>query len=209
MPRFCLHAVQATVLTGAAFLSTSVVAQEVAAIPDTAGGSAEADGAGDGGENGDILVTARRRTERSQDVPIAINAFGAAQIEATRTFNLRDLQQLTPSLVVTNTNPRNTSINIRGLGNNVAVYNDGLEPAVGVYLDGVYLARPGQTVFDLADLDRIEVLRAHRGRCSARTPRPVRWWWRRSSRRSMSRRAATSAWATTIFASYTPMFPGR
>ena len=96
-------------------------------------------------------------------MPIAINAYGAAQIEATRTYNLRDLQQLTPSLVVTNTNPRNTSINIRGLGNNVAVYNDGLEPAVGVYLDGVYLARPGQTVFDLADLDRIEVLRGPQG----------------------------------------------
>ncbi len=117
----------------------------------------------DSGASEDVLVTARRRTERSQDVPIAINAFGAAQIESTRTFNLRDLQQLTPSLVVTNTNPRNTSINIRGLGNNVAVYNDGLEPAVGVYLDGVYLARPGQTVFDLADLERIEVLRGPQG----------------------------------------------
>ncbi len=117
----------------------------------------------DGGASEDVLVTARRRTEKSQDVPIAINAFGAAQIESTRTFNLRDLQQLTPSLVVTNTNPRNTSINIRGLGNNVAVYNDGLEPAVGVYLDGVYLARPGQTVFDLADLERIEVLRGPQG----------------------------------------------
>ncbi len=117
----------------------------------------------DSGASEDVLVTARRRTERSQDVPIAINAFGAAQIESTRTFNLRDLQQLTPSLVVTNTNPRNTSINIRGLGNNVAVYNDGLEPAVGVYLDGVYLARPGQTVFDLADLEQIEVLRGPQG----------------------------------------------
>ncbi len=117
----------------------------------------------DSGASEDVLVTARRRTERSQDVPIAINAFGPAQIESTRTFNLRDLQQLTPSLVVTNTNPRNTSINIRGLGNNVAVYNDGLEPAVGVYLDGVYLARPGQTVFDLADLERIEVLRGPQG----------------------------------------------
>lgn len=117
----------------------------------------------DGGPSDDILVTARRRVEKSQDVPVAINAFGAAQIEATRTYNLRDLQQLTPSLVVTNTNPRNTSINIRGLGNNVAVYNDGLEPAVGVYLDGVYLARPAQTVFDLADLGRIEVLRGPQG----------------------------------------------
>jgi iron complex outermembrane receptor protein len=111
----------------------------------------------------DILVTARRRNEKSQDVPVAISAFSNKQIEATRTYNLRDLQSLTPSLVVTVTNPRNTSINIRGLGNNVSVYNDGLEPAVGVYQDGVYLARPGQAVFDMADLDHIEVLRGPQG----------------------------------------------
>ncbi|WP_084455161.1 TonB-dependent receptor [Novosphingobium rosa] len=111
----------------------------------------------------DIMVSARRRTEKSQDVPIAISAFAGKQLEATRTYNLRDLQSLTPSLVVTVTNPRNTSINIRGLGNNVSVYNDGLEPAVGVYQDGVYLARPGQAVFDMADLDHIEVLRGPQG----------------------------------------------
>ena len=111
----------------------------------------------------DILVTARRRTEKSQDVPIAITAFGGKQLEANRAYNLRDLQSMTPSLVVTVTNPRNTSINIRGLGNNVSVYNDGLEPAVGVYQDGVYLARPGQAVFDMADLDHVEVLRGPQG----------------------------------------------
>lgn len=82
--------------------------------------------AADSGSTGDILVTARRRQERSQDVPVAVTAIGGNQLEATRTFNLRDVQQLTPSLVVTVTNPRNTSINIRGLGNNVSVYNDGL-----------------------------------------------------------------------------------
>lgn len=117
----------------------------------------------DSGATGDVIITARRREERSQDVPVAASAFGGKQLEATRTFNLRDVQQLAPSLVVTVTNPRNTSINIRGLGNNVSVYNDGLEPAVGVYLDQVYLARPGQTVFDLVDLDRVEVLRGPQG----------------------------------------------
>ena len=152
---------RAALLAGAMILTTPALAQQALVAPgtiDEPGSVAEPVAQSD-----DILVTARRRTEKSQDVPIAINAFGSAQIESTRTFNLRDLQQLTPSLVVTNTNPRNTSINIRGLGNNVAVYNDGLEPAVGVYLDGVYLARPGQTVFDLADLERIEVLRGPQG----------------------------------------------
>ena len=148
-------------LAGAVLLAPPATAQETLVADEEGRGAAVA--VPDSGVSEEVLVTARRRTERSQDVPIAINAFGAAQIESTRTFNLRDLQQLTPSLVVTNTNPRNTSINIRGLGNNVAVYNDGLEPAVGVYLDGVYLARPGQTVFDLADLERIEVLRGPQG----------------------------------------------
>src|SRR3546814_531270 len=110
-----------------------------------------------------IIITARRRNEKIQDVPVAANSYGGEQIEATRTYNLRDLQALSPSLVVTVTNPRNTSINIRGLGNNVSVYNDGLEPAVGVYMDQVYLARPGQAVFDLADIERIEVLRGPQG----------------------------------------------
>ncbi|VWX53492.1 TonB-dependent receptor [Novosphingobium sp. 9U] len=136
----------------------------LSAIPAKA---AEADttfaAADDGASGGDIIVTARRRNERIQDVPVAANAFGGEQLAATRTYNLRDLQQLTPSLVVTNTNPRNTSINIRGLGNNVSVYNDGLEPAVGVYVDQVYLARPGQAVFDLSDVERIEVLRGPQG----------------------------------------------
>ncbi|WP_022683512.1 TonB-dependent receptor [Sphingobium bisphenolivorans] len=110
-----------------------------------------------------IIVTARRRDEKIEDVPVAANSFGGEQLASTRTYNLRDLQALSPSLVVTVTNPRNTSINIRGLGNNVSVYNDGLEPAVGVYMDQVYLARPGQAVFDLADVERIEVLRGPQG----------------------------------------------
>lgn len=110
-----------------------------------------------------VVVTARRRDENAQDVPIAINAYNGETLEARRAYNLRDVQALAPSLTVTVTNPRNTSINIRGLGNNVSVYNDGLQPAVGVYVDQVYLGRPGQTVFDLADVDSIAVLRGPQG----------------------------------------------
>ncbi|WP_199229105.1 TonB-dependent receptor [Caulobacter endophyticus] len=110
-----------------------------------------------------VVVTARRRDEDAQTVPVAVSAFGGAQLEAARAFNVRDLQTLSPSLSVSVTNPRNTSINIRGLGNNVSVYNDGLQSAVGVYLDQVYLGRPGQAVFDLADLDSVQVLRGPQG----------------------------------------------
>lgn len=161
MPSISRNALAAALFTAAVAAAAPALAEDGAAS--SGAETASQFDSADSRSTGDILVTARRREEKIQDVPVAINAFGTAQIEATRTYNLRDLQQLTPSLVVTNTNPRNTSINIRGLGNNVAVYNDGLEPAVGVYLDGVYLARPGQTVFDLADLERIEVLRGPQG----------------------------------------------
>lgn len=111
----------------------------------------------------EIVVTARRRDENAQSVPVAITAFGGETLEARRTYNVRDLQQLTPSLAVTVTNPRNTSINIRGVGNNVSVFNDGLQPAVGVYLDQVYLGRPAQAVFDLSDVQSVQVLRGPQG----------------------------------------------
>lgn len=151
----------AAALAGGALSSAQAQQAAVTGAADTALSGPVA--AADSTDTGDITVTARRRAERGQDVPVAVTAIGGRQLEATRTFNLRDVQQLAPSLTVTVTNPRNTSINIRGLGNNVSVYNDGLEPAVGVYLDQVYLARPGQTVFDLVDLDRVEVLRGPQG----------------------------------------------
>jgi iron complex outermembrane receptor protein len=152
-----LHTSSLAVLAAlsAAGLSVPAHAVDAAPVPAVAG---EGDVGG-----GEIIITARRRNEKIQDVPVAANSYGGEQLAATRTYNLRDLQALSPSLVVTVTNPRNTSINIRGLGNNVSVYNDGLEPAVGVYMDQVYLARPGQAVFDLADIERIEVLRGPQG----------------------------------------------
>jgi len=68
-----------------------------------------------------------------------------------------------PSLQIFSFNPRNTNINIRGLGANVALTNDGLENGVGFYLDNVYYGRPGQSQFDLVDLQQIEVLRGPQG----------------------------------------------
>lgn len=152
-----LHSSSLAVLAALSAASLSAPAHAADATPVPA---AVEDGDASGGE---IIITARRRNEKIQDVPVAANSYGGEQLAATRTYNLRDLQALSPSLVVTVTNPRNTSINIRGLGNNVSVYNDGLEPAVGVYMDQVYLARPGQAVFDLADIERIEVLRGPQG----------------------------------------------
>lgn len=111
----------------------------------------------------EIVVTARRREESAQDVPIALTAVGGAQLEATNTQGLMQVQQQIPSLSITAINPNNTNVNIRGLGANSFLSNVGLENGVGIHIDGVYLARPAQSTFDLVDLDRIEVLRGPQG----------------------------------------------
>src|SRR5690606_10799028 len=60
-------------------------------------------------------------------------------------------------------NPRNTTLNIRGLGSTYGLTNDGIDPGVGFYLDGVYLARPAATALDFIDVEQIEVLRGPQG----------------------------------------------
>ena len=110
-----------------------------------------------------ITVTARRREEDAQDVPIALSVLSADTLDKTGNFTLGQVQQLVPSLQIFSFNPRNTNVNIRGLGANVALTNDGLENGVGFYLDNVYYGRPGQSQFDLVDLQQIEVLRGPQG----------------------------------------------
>ncbi|MDO7835637.1 TonB-dependent receptor [Sphingobium sp. HBC34] len=115
------------------------------------------------GEASPIVVTARRREESAQDVPIALTAIGADDIVKSGNYTLTQFQQLAPSLQVFALNPRNTNINIRGLGSNVATSVDGLDNGVGVYVDQVYLGRVGLSAFDLVDLQQIEVLRGPQG----------------------------------------------
>lgn len=111
----------------------------------------------------EVVVTARRRDESAQDVPIALSVVSGEALASTGAFTLTEVQRLAPSLQIMGLNPRNTNINIRGLGANIALANDGLENGVGVYIDNVYYGRPGQSQFDLIDLQQIEVLRGPQG----------------------------------------------
>jgi len=108
-----------------------------------------------------VTVTARRREERSQDVPTAMSTLSGSTLETQRNYRIQDVQQLVPSTTVAYVHPRQSSVAIRGLGNNAA--SDGLEGSVGVYLDNVYLSRPGMAAFDLLDIDQIDVLRGPQG----------------------------------------------
>lgn len=115
------------------------------------------------GGAGDIVVTARRRVERAQEVPIAMSVIGGSEIEKTGAFNVNRLQQQQPSLQFYSSNPRNSAINIRGLGAPFGLTNDGIEQGVGFYVDGVYIGRIGASTFDFVDVAQVEVLRGPQG----------------------------------------------
>jgi iron complex outermembrane receptor protein len=116
--------------------------------------------------NGAIVVTARLREEDPQQVPAAMSIISGEDLTRTYTVNLNQLSQLAPALNYSSANPRNTSFTIRGLGSSVVAVsqaNDGLEPGVGFYVDGVYHARAATAAFDFTDIDRVEVLRGPQG----------------------------------------------
>ncbi|AMK24031.1 MULTISPECIES: TonB-dependent receptor [unclassified Sphingobium] len=110
-----------------------------------------------------IIVTARRRQETAQEVPLAISVIRGDSIEATGNFNVVKLQQLAPTLQVYTTNPRNTSVNIRGLGVPFGLTSDGFEQGVGIYVDDVYNSRVAAATFDFLDVAQVEVLRGPQG----------------------------------------------
>ncbi|XEG69829.1 TonB-dependent receptor [Pseudomonas sp. abacavir_1] len=122
---------------------------------------AAAQARGEASTLGTVTVTSRRREENSQDVPTAMSVLGGETLESQRIYRVQDLQQLVPSTNVAYVHARQSSVSIRGLGNNPA--SDGLEGSVGLYLDNVYLGRPGMASFDLLDIEQLEVLRGPQG----------------------------------------------
>lgn len=109
----------------------------------------------------EVLVTARKRKEASQNVPVSLSLRTGDQLEHSMAHRLQEVVQTMPNVSAEILNPRQTSITMRGLGRNPA--NDGLESSVGVFVDGVYLGRPGMAVIDFVDLERLEVLRGPQG----------------------------------------------
>jgi iron complex outermembrane receptor protein len=112
---------------------------------------------------GEVVVTSRRRAESAQNIPIPVSVIGGARAEDAGAFNVNRLKELIPSVQLYTSNPRNTGINIRGLGSPFGLTNDGLDPGVGFYVDGVYFARPAAATLDFIDIERIEVLRGPQG----------------------------------------------
>jgi len=114
-------------------------------------------------DSGEIVVTARRRAESLQDVPIAVTAYSGEQLEAQGALDITDISDTTPNVTLETSRGTNTTLTafIRGVGQQDPVA--GFEAGVGLYLDDVYLNRPQAAVLDIYDVERIEVLRGPQG----------------------------------------------
>jgi iron complex outermembrane recepter protein len=110
----------------------------------------------------DIVVTAQRREESLQRVPVAVTAISSEQIDQLRVTNVKNLAGVAPSLQINNQGlSSNSTIIVRGIASGTS--NNAVDPKVGIYIDGVYVGRTVGSIFDLADIQRVEVLRGPQG----------------------------------------------
>jgi iron complex outermembrane receptor protein len=152
MTRFTLKATAAIV----AITASSAFAQGTAPGGAAAGSSASS-------EISEIVVTARKREERLQTVPLAITAVTGAQLDQKGVLNTVSLSGQVPNLFLKQ-NPTTTvssSIYIRGIGQEESHFTQ--EPGVGLYIDGVFYSRASGSITELVEVDRIEVLRGPQG----------------------------------------------
>ncbi|MBU0728138.1 MAG: TonB-dependent receptor [Proteobacteria bacterium] len=109
----------------------------------------------------EVVVTAQKQEENLQEVPIAIQAFIAEDLEVSGVRHLGDLDSATPGLTVNSYSSTQPDFSIRGIRHDD--FTVGTDPAVGIYLDGVYAGRSGSALMNLSDIERIEVLKGPQG----------------------------------------------
>jgi iron complex outermembrane recepter protein len=151
-PATVLRRARALALTLA--LASPALAQDVAPAPAEAAPASDIE---------IITITATRRTQDVQSVPIAVTAITSEGLAARGIADVKDIQQIAPSLVVTDSNSTTNGgvLRIRGVG--TSGNNPGLESAVGTFIDGIYRSRAGLAMQDLIDVERVEVLRGPQG----------------------------------------------
>ncbi|MBU3069654.1 TonB-dependent receptor [Aestuariicella sp. G3-2] len=146
-----LHVSAAVLSATAAFTSVSALAQESGR---SGGSSALLE---------EIVVTARKRAENSQDTPLAITAYGSDQLDALKVRDLGSLAVGMPNVAMDDAGTTRgiANFSIRGLGVNSSIPS--IDPTVGVFVDGVYMGTNAGVVMDMFDLESIEVLRGPQG----------------------------------------------
>lgn len=145
-------------------LTTSAALAAFAALPATAqSNDRSAENAIAEDDSGDIVVVARKREERLVDVPIAVTAISADMLAKQQAIDLSGIQGTVPNvnIVQGRGSSSNANIFIRGIGQPDALQT--FDPAVGIYVDGVYMSRVQGALFNMFDVERVEVLRGPQG----------------------------------------------
>jgi iron complex outermembrane receptor protein len=109
----------------------------------------------------EVVVTAQRREQKLQDVPIAVQVLSTDLISKVAAQDMADLDRFVPGLVVSGDSPTQPHYQLRGIG--ASDFGVGTEPAVGVYVDGVYASRSGASFLAFNDVERVEVLKGPQG----------------------------------------------
>jgi outer membrane receptor protein involved in Fe transport len=153
------RAVSAALLFSASLTALAAPAMAQDAAPQDA--TEEAD------DQGDIVVVAQGRAQLLSDVPVAVSAVSAETLQNSGANDIRQLNQVAPSLLVSSTGSEaNGSARIRGIG--TVGDNPGLESSVAVFIDGVYRSRSGIGLNELGEIERVEVLRGPQGTLGGR-----------------------------------------
>ncbi|WP_164852681.1 TonB-dependent receptor [Novosphingobium umbonatum] len=112
--------------------------------------------------SGEIIVTAQKREQSLQKVPVSVSVIGATALAANRVAGIEQLAQIAPSVNFTNSaNTRGQGVSVRGIG--TLNFSDGVEPSVSTVIDGVVIGRSAASFFDFSDISRVEVLRGPQG----------------------------------------------
>lgn len=148
--RFCLAA-------GGAIAAQAIQAQDAQPVATPANSQAEKVDSG----VGEIVVTAQRRVQNLQNVPIAVTVLGGEQVERQRLFALSDVANATPNFTIGANTPNQPALTIRGIGSTVR--EAGSDRSVVPFVDEIYIGRTGAATFDLFDVEQIEVLRGPQG----------------------------------------------
>lgn len=110
-----------------------------------------------------IIVTATRRAQDVQDIPLAVTAIAPQQLEAQRVVNIQQISALAPSFTASQAQLASGSVVLRVRGIGTTSNNIGFESAVGIFIDGAYQSRPGVALSEFVDVERVEVLRGPQG----------------------------------------------
>ncbi|WP_246255528.1 TonB-dependent receptor plug domain-containing protein [Parasphingorhabdus flavimaris] len=142
--KFLMAALCTTAMTTPAFAQDE--AQEVEAFDDNV-----------------IIVTATRRAEDVQDIPIAVTAVSPAQLEQQGVVNVQNIGSVSSSFSTSNAQTASGTVVLRIRGVGTTSNNIGFESAVGIFVDGAYQSRPGVALGEFVDVERVEVLRGPQG----------------------------------------------